>query len=459
MSDNSNPNNNLINPSAILTYVEEFIDPNENNDFPLEVFPSPFYEIIKECNTSLNFPVDYMALAVLSAVSTAIGKSAKLNVKKGWFEFAALYAAIIGNAGTNKSHPINIAFAPLEEIDLKKIKKFEIEYNAYAEYQSLSKKEKQQTERIEMPILSKSILHNFTPEILHQRLFDNTRGCAVVSEELATFLEGMNNYSKGDQTSIYLSFWSNKGTSIDRVSKPIPLWIAQPFLNIFGSLQPRVLSKLFPTSKSDNGFLQRFLFAFVASAFKQPINDFEISDDAIINYTNWINDYITNNPIDATNELNQTQSKIYYWSTEAKEFFYKWQAENTNQVNENADTLKAEIISKFDIHFVRLALILQIMDDYFTNLISLKAVQGASKLCKYFYNCSLLVLDILEKPNAPDILPQDKQNLFNDLSQEFTTAQAIELGKKYKIEARSVKTFIAKSDIFKKISHGNYSKI
>jgi hypothetical protein len=87
--------------------------------------------------------------------------------------------------------------------------------------------------------------------------------CTVVSEELATWLEGMNNYSKGDQTSGYLSIWSNKATSIDRVSKPIPLWLPQPFLNIIGSLQTRVLQRFFPAAKTDNGFLQRFLFAFL----------------------------------------------------------------------------------------------------------------------------------------------------------------------------------------------------
>ena len=56
------------------------------------------------------------------------------------------------------------------------------------------------------------------------------------------------------------------------------------------------------------------------------------------------------------------------------------------------------------------------------------------------------------------MLPQDKQNFFNELPQNFTTAQAIEIGKKYNIDERPVKSFIAKKDIFKKISHGNYSK-
>ena len=362
-----------ITPQSILNHIDDLIINEDDTSFPLEVFPSPFNELIKECNTCLNFPIDYTALAVLTAVSTAIGKSAKLCVKKNWYEFASVFSAIIGNAGSNKSHPLQMAFSPFEKIDQQNIKKYEAEYNIYAAYQCLSKKEKQEIPAQQMPKLVKTILHNFTPEVLHQRLVDNERGCTVVSEELATFLEGMNNYSKGDQTSIYLSFWSNKATSIDRVSKPIPLWIAQPYLNIIGSLQPRVLTKLFPASKSDNGFLQRFLFAFPQNALKQPINDNEISEFTIHNYCNWIISFIENNPINNSVELNQVQPKLFYWSADAKVFFYSWQEENTNQVNQFENTLKGEILSKFDIHFARLSLILQLMENCNTNQVSLSA--------------------------------------------------------------------------------------
>ena len=69
-----------------------------SNTFPYHVFPSPFQELITETNKALNYPIDYTGSAILTAVSTAIGKSAKIRVKNAWFEFPAIYAALVGNS-------------------------------------------------------------------------------------------------------------------------------------------------------------------------------------------------------------------------------------------------------------------------------------------------------------------------------------------------------------------------
>jgi len=429
------------------------------NRFPVEVFPPLFQDLINECKKSLNFPTDYTGTAILSAVSTTIGKSAKVKVKAGWYELAALYIAIVGNAGANKSHPMDMAFKPIQSIDKVLIDQFSIKNDEYEAFQK-DKKDRKDKGQIEIskPKLEKTILHNFTPEILCQRLTDNLRGCIALSDELATFLEGINNYSKGDQSSVYLSLWSNKPTSIDRVSKPVPLWLPQPFLNIIGSLQPRVLPKLFPSGKTDNGFLQRFLFAFPACAEKQPINDYEIDESLLIEYSKWIEQYIFLTPIEIDPDTEKPNPRIYYWSLEAKAFFYQWQKQNTASVNDNAESLKGEILSKFDIHFVRLSLILQVMEDYSTYQISLKAVQGAAKLCTYFLNNAIKVLDILEASSPSNVLPQNKLLLYDALPNKFTTAEANSIGEGFKFNVKAVQRLLSDTNLFTKTAQGQYSK-
>ena len=428
------------------------------NPFPVHIFPSPFRELIIETNEALNFPIDYTGIAVITAVSTAIGKSSKVRVKSGWYEFAPLYAALVGNPGAAKSHPIELCFKMLREIDRKAAKEAEILYEAYNNYMELPKAVKKNTAKPEKPIIIKTILDNFTPEILHQRLADNNRGCAVVSDELATFLDGMNNYSKGDQSSIYLSFWNNKPTSIDRVSKPIPLFISHPFLNILGGLQPRRLRSLFPPTKADSGFLQRFLFAYVHNAMKMPITDNEIDEIVIENYNEWIRNFIRDNPADINPENNTPQVKLYYWSPEAKSFFYEWQRTNTVQVNLNHDLLIGEMLNKFDIHFIRFALIMQVMQDYNNNQISLQAVKAAASLCDYFIANAEHIINIIEAPGTIDALPDDKQKFYDALPKSFTTAEAIEIGTSIPLRETAINTFIARPDLFIRISHGKYSK-
>ncbi|MBK7311904.1 MAG: DUF3987 domain-containing protein [Sphingobacteriaceae bacterium] len=351
-------------------------------------------------------------------------------------------------------------FKVFNQMDKKAIAKYEIQYNEFDEYQSLSKKGKMNASKIEKPILIKTVLHNFTSEILNQRLNDNRRGCAVVSDELATWLEGMNNYSKSDQTSTYLSFWNSTGISIDRVSKPIPLFIQQPFLNIIGSLQPRVIPKLFTKNKTDNGFLPRFLFAWPDNLEKYPINDRVMNEGVLKDYNSFIISYIENNQITINEETGFVDSKLYYWSEQAKSYYYEWQKQNTIKVNNHKDELKGEIISKYDNHFARLALILQIMEDHSTNEISLKAVQGASALCEYYMENAFKVLDLLKNPTAlKEILPEVKLKFLEALPKEFTTSQANALGATFELNEKFVQRFIADNTLFTWVAHGNYRKI
>lgn len=159
----------------------------EENSFPIDVFPSPFRELIIDCNQALNFPNDYTGTAIIAAVSTAIGKSSKLKVKSNWYEFSAFYFSIIGNPGANKSHPLETAFRPFEEIDRIIIEQYKKEHEDFEEFQALSKKEKGIHPKPDKHVLKKTILHNFTGEILHQRLTDNERGCTIVAKNLQHF--------------------------------------------------------------------------------------------------------------------------------------------------------------------------------------------------------------------------------------------------------------------------------
>jgi hypothetical protein len=122
------------------------------------------------------------------------------------------------------------------------------------------------------------------------------------------------------------------------------------------------------------------------------------------------------------------------------------------------NSLWGEVLNKFDIHFVRLALIMQIMDDYKTNQISLSAVRATARLCEYFIESAKRILNIIEKPAIADVLPDDKQKFYNDLPAAFTTSQALELGYALGFRETAINTFIARKDLFIWKSHGNYTK-
>lgn len=457
-NNTSNPKDDLQNKS--LLSLSKGIDDSmqcetlaNDNPFPIDAFPQLFSDFIVDLNKSLKFPHDYTGTAILTAISCAVGTTAKLKVKESWYEYGSLYCCLVGNAGANKTHPVNHAFIPIRELDKARHEIYVNLHKEYVDYSKLNEKQKKEVTPVHEPILKKSLLTNFTPEILTKRLYENPRGLTVLSDELATFLEGMNNYSKFDQSSTYLSFWSNQQTSIDRIGNPIPLLINLPYLSIIGGIQPRMLSKLFPVQKQNNGFYQRFLFAFPEASFKEPISDEESSLELQAKYTDFINDFF-----DSKKGPN-ADARILTWSKEAKDFFMKWNSKQCEMVNENQDSIKGEIISKFDIHFIRLALLLQMMEDPESTEIGLNAVIGAEKLCTYYLKCSLKVLRYIQNPNSYLYsLTDNKKQFYDSLPTRFTTAQAVEMGVPFDFQERRVKEFLNDEVLFKKIKHGTYER-
>lgn len=428
------------------------------NAFPINAFPLLFRDLIIDLKESLNFPTDYTGTAILTAIATTIGTTAKVRVKSNWFEYASIYSCLIGNAGANKTHPINTIFSPIKIIDGNNHNTFNNLHSEWSNYQSLTKKAKQEVSEIFEPILSKSILTNFTPEVLNKRLNENLRGCTVLSDEMATFFEGMNNYSKGDQIGIYLSFWSNQPTTIDRMNNSIPLFIQNPFLSIIGGLQPRMCASAFPIQKLNNGFFHRFLYAFPESTPKEPINDNELNDLVFEKYKSYINDYFIN--VNVQKIDGNIDSKILKWDAESKDFFYQWQKENCERVNEYQNNIKGEILSKFDNHFIRLSLLLQMMEDPRSNEIQIRAVKGAKDLCNYYMNCSFKVLAIIQDPKVYlSTITENKKKFYYTINEKFTTAEAISIAKGFDIQERRIKEFIKDPSLFRNIRHGRYEKI
>lgn len=456
--NNSNPQAKGLNDlSNAIDSGMNNVSIASQNQFPIEVFPKIFKDLVIDLNKSLNFPTDYTGTAVLTAIATVAGTSIKIKVKPEWFEYPSLYSCIIGNAGANKTHPINKIFAPIKSFDKTNHDNFVRCSNDWIKWNKLPKADKETASEPHYPTLTKSILTNFTPEVLYKRLSENLRGCTVLSDEMATFFDGMNNYSKGDQIGVYLSFWSGASTTIDRIGNPIPLFIQNPYLSIIGGLQPRVLASSFPIQKLNNGFFQRFLFAYPEASFKNPINDNELNSDVLAKYVNFINSYYTSTNV--VEEYGHINSKIITWNTEAKAFFYNWQSTNCDLVNDYSNSIKGEVASKFDSHFVRLALLLQIMENPESDFVELKAVQGAEKLCEYFMNCSFKVLADIQNPEEYlNTLTENKQKFYKQLNQQFTTSEAITIGLNFDIQDRRVKEFLKDTILFKRIKHGFYSK-
>lgn len=455
--------NQNITVESILRHMNELKNEGKtkSNDFPTEIFPIEIQKIIKETNETLNFPIEFIGSALLFATSVAIGNSVKVKIKNDWIENTVLYLCFVGNKGINKSHSISWALKPLEEVDKINYEAFIEKNKKYEANQKISNKERaeQEIEEVEKPYWEQCLISDFTPEALNKLLSLNQRGIGVYSDELSGWIANFNRYNKGNEEQMWLSSWSGKPIRVNRKTTE-PIFIQSPFISVIGTIQPAILKIFGENNRSENGFLDRLLFAFVDDLIKPYWSEKELSDDISKSWKRILLTILNISlPFD---ERGNPISEILGFSEEAKVKIYKWQREITDLSNGSKNDDVMGINAKIEMYAVRFSLILQML--FYAcgekrETISLKAVDGAIALVEYFTTSAIKVRDRINNLNPVENLSSDKKNLYNMLPETFTTQQGVQLALIHGISARTFKRMLANKEFFEKNKQGEYTKI
>jgi hypothetical protein len=456
-----------IGVEDIKTEVERFLKQgNETqerkaNRFPVEVFPLPIQQVITGTNENLNFPIDFIGASLLYAVSVAVGNTHSVEVKKGFQQSAVLYLAIVGRAGTTKSHPLSFALQPIVEQDKKSYRLYEQQRQQYEQAVNLSKKERQDQAIDEpiKPVWQKFLLSDFTPEALAEVHKFNKRGIGVYVDELAGWFKNFNRYNKGSEMEFWLSQWSGKPINIDRKTGE-PVFIPLPFISVAGTIQKGILNELAKESRTQNGFIDRILFVIPDNIKKECWSETDLPPVVSENWESIISNLLN---LSVTNDETLNPSpEVLKFTPEAKKVLFEWQKVNTNQCNEAENEAVSGIFSKMDMYVLRLALILEMMrfacNESNKQAVSIEAVQGAVKLVEYFKSSAVKVNSILSNASPLDKHPADKQDLYNALPDTFTTETGLQIAEGLGVAERTFKYFLNEKELFTRISRGEYEK-
>ena len=281
-----------FNPGFDLEKFQKELDDNsspadepsskKSNPFPVDVFPWQVQEIILATNVCLNYPFDFIGASILFAASLSIGNTRKVRVKKGWVESAMVFMANVGRPGTVKTHPQAFALKPIQDRQAEMFRAFETQLMEFDRINKLSKDERKQ-QKLEDPIkphLGKFTVSDFTPEALAEVHKHNMRGIGVHADELASWFKNFNRYHQGGEAEIWLSIWSCSPIDIVRKNSD-PLLIRTPFISVCGNIQPAVLEGLGGANRSQNGFIDRILFAYPETLKKPYWSDEELPTSII----------------------------------------------------------------------------------------------------------------------------------------------------------------------------------
>jgi putative DNA primase/helicase len=248
--------------------------------FPMECLPYRLASYAQDEAERMQAEVDLIAIPMLVTSAGLIGKSASIRPKKydDWSEIPCLWGASIAPPASLKSQTLFRATAPLRRLQEK----------LSEEHAANMKKWQAEQEQSEVRLKawqqqSKTLLKNDPEAVLPPkpegpppppipgRIFavDSTlekhcdlqvysRGMSLIRDELSGFLLNMSRYNNGSDRQFFLECNSGGSYAVDRIGRG-ESFISDLYLNIFGTIQPKVAKNLFSIdSATIDGFWDRF---------------------------------------------------------------------------------------------------------------------------------------------------------------------------------------------------------
>lgn len=344
------------------------------SEFPLGALPPNLQRFTREAALSLPVPIDLIAVPLLVALGAAIGTSRFIRLKSGWTESAALYAVVVADPGSMKSPALRLIMEPIHERQRTLV---EAAQREKAESLNTDPRAKRQKREEPTALLnSRTWTSDPTVECLASLLSQNPRGLLLHRDELAGWVNSMNQYKqgKGADRQFYLSCWSGENGTVDRQGREAT-FLNRPFLSVVGCLPPELLSDLNASDNKNDGFLHRILFS-----LPQPVpvrlTDYELSPESRTVYGQIISNlYELQSKDEESNLLPLTE--------QAFEYFRSWHDEHCRAA-ENAELGLRGFYSKYRGYFGRLALIHALASDPYCTEVSITSVDAAARLIGYF---------------------------------------------------------------------------
>lgn len=446
ITENANVTTGEETPSNNLDDFSKAIDNDMKTTlcgFPVDIFPTQIQQLIENANKTVKYDKDYLSAGILSICATSIGNSVSL-FNGSYKSKPILWLSIIGSRGTGKTHPLNFAKKPIEYNDNE----------SYKEYKLLKEEfdQRDPDSRSTKPKYSKLILKDFTPEKLADSLQFSDKGILIFQDELMRWINSFDKYNKGGDQQMYLDLFNGTEFSVDRVSKDT-IRVEETNVNILGGMQPEIVKQLAKNNRSEDGFLDRFLFVYPKNL--QPIL-FTGQNISAIHSENY--NKLINNLLDAPFQTIRTNPSNI-------ELFRKWQHENVTKYFN--DTIERSIQAKMETYVWRLALIIEMIDQgvrgEFSAGLKDENLKKSIRLIEYFRSNALAVHDKILSTNPLEDISPSQLDMYNCLPKKFKRADVL-AQLRQNMSERSVDRFLQMKELFfnyktsKELKAGNYKK-
>ncbi len=328
----------------------------------------------------------------------------------------SLYGVLVGPPSTAKSDIAEEGLRVISNYQVKLETEYSIKYTEYEQellyWKSLKPRERQQMgfAKPKEPKLEQALIDKTTPQAFGDALMYNRRSVTFFKDEIASLIRNVNGDMKGDLLKCWKNSWYAYSTKTRGHQK-----IYTPFLNIFGTTQPKQLEAFTKNMGMESGFSIRFLYAFPESTGAVAYKS--VSNSVKQEYYNIIDNLL--NLKTCINQHGNPEPTALGFDPVAFRHYETWRV-HFSQVAAGGDDLEREIMGKMELYSLRFALILQLMywaaGEDNKKSIGLRAVEGAIKLTKYFLQSSIMAHQQMVTPakaNSKKVDPISLIGLFN----------------------------------------------
>lgn len=425
---------------------------------PINAFPESLQGIIAHYSEVKGYPTEFFITTMLSACSTALGRSFILNT--GNFKaIGVVWSAVICKPGMTKSPALDDAFEPINKYQAAIFSKWKADKEEFDEMKRNNPKDK--SEMYDPQLI---ILNDVTPEALTIGLSRNPKGCGIVYDELAGFVGRFNRYNSGADEQMFLSLFNGGGINRIRVNSNSNAYIAESFLTIVGTIQPTVLKEVF-NGRTDSGFFDRWLLCFPDDLKKQYPSFHGIQHEYRQAYFDMVYRIL---------HIQYDPNSVFEmeYSAESYRIVNDYQRKLIDTENDTDNDSERALLAKMEIYLHRFALLIHVIElalqpteDWLKNWrkVSESAAKGAIILCEYY----IKEAHKLRVITPVEALKDQWRPIYDALpgaGVTFDRQKFMSICQKHDIKQRTADSFLklhsdkTEKSLFFKVSHGLYTK-
>lgn len=436
----------------------EIVQTEYKGEFPIHIFPNKIRQSILEVAAARSLAPEFLAVSGLWTVSSMAGTHyvSEFNGDAKNIIFCLLIAPVsVGKTPAYKS----MCETPLQKIQQAADDNFAVNLKDW----EIKKSQAEKTFTEKKPRRFIPFAVDGTTEGYVALSMDQPNGIGVYHDEAETIFNAGSFKGTNDAISFFTQCFSGGRYTQVRADRDKERVVPNLNINLMMGTQPSRLGNIFTEDRLSSGFASRFIM--VESDYLElntEIDPFTKNKEMCQEWVDLLSVLYSGGQRYNAGEITQIQIRL---NDDAKMLYRKYYKSGLMEANKRILSKVEQYIigteAKMSTYFPRLVQILAIMHDAICPVITVKIVEDAYILYKYFAKSTMGIIAKISQ-EVDTGLPSVLELLYQALPETFKRSDAVEVCKRLNLPDQKFETCMRRKDfsaLFRKVEYGVYQKI